>query len=96
MYGNTALHYACIHGWLSIVKILLSNKARTDLKNKNQETAEQCSSTGNILKLFNSKSDYTRTIVDEHILKNGRNDHVQRLLDGTQQELPVLDIPQIS
>lgn len=36
--GNTALHEAIDHGNLEIIKILLFNHARTDLKNINQKT----------------------------------------------------------
>ena len=36
MYGNTALHYACMHGFYSIAKLLLASKACVDIKNKNQ------------------------------------------------------------
>ena len=34
MYGNTALHYACIHGWYVITKMLLSAEANILIRNK--------------------------------------------------------------
>lgn len=64
MYGNTALHYACIHGWYNIAKILLTYGANTEIKNKNEEKPEQCCLNGQIFKLFNSKSEYNCTIFD--------------------------------
>lgn len=38
MYGNTALHYTCIHGWYNLAKLMLANGADITLRNKNQET----------------------------------------------------------
>lgn len=38
MYGNTVLHYTCIHGWYNMAKLILANSPNITLRNKNQET----------------------------------------------------------
>lgn len=93
MYGNTALHYACIHGWYNIAKILLTYGASAEIKNKSGEKAQECCLNGQIYKLFSFKSEYNnRTVIEEAVIQNSRNDHVQRLISQAQQDSLSLDI----
>jgi ankyrin repeat protein len=51
----TPLHYAAMYGYENIVKIIMDNRNKANLKLKNHQnmTAMDCSLNGNIYKHFN-------------------------------------------
>lgn len=91
----TPLHYAAMYGFEDIVKVLLEEgdrnvqEKRPNLKIKNYQnmTPSDCSLNTKIYRHFSEKNkeedSYGRMIIGDTMRRNGRADHVEKLLMTT-------------